>query len=472
MGCMHASAQRARCVTNPSDPDCAHQLTKSIVITDAAGIAPIRMLSDDCLLVVLSFLRLKHVCRTLSAAVIFHAAGRARVPGAGGVLYVPQDFSSLHRTVHVFLVHAYAKGWTEIRLGPGRFHLPYSDAKFSEPTLVPVPFAFRSRTNSSEMEWPSYRRCRHLLIQNAHELVISGTIMCAKDGEHILNSNPSSILTEVCGQIVLHKCTRVTLRRLRLTATRSGLLSLQSSVLLDTCVIDLCERSGILTTKGSRVTAKHCIISENRQFGICAVDRGSWARLSACDISSNGLNGAYACASAHIDVCGVTTVSHNGNYGLYASSSGVVLVQADKDGQSWAGVTSCGALFSDLSAARGVRFFGNTLGNKCSVAGGRILEYCRANETTRPYAVRVVIQSTPDRDMRQYHGLWGTLEEKCRDDDFLSVKLDDSGVGNENAEEFTLLVHRKNVIRKEVLSERVLTYDVRACSLRRFAFHL
>jgi hypothetical protein len=451
----------------------------------------IHRLSDDCLAVILQYLRVKHAAHCIATGHIWRVAGGLRLPGRGTALRVPQDVGTVCRAVRVFLAHARTKGWSSIAIGPGRWHFNYGVQNVTEPSLLPVANAslldhapsYSPRTSPM---WPDARRCRHLLLRGANQLVLSGTV----------DPHTHQPLTELCGQFVLSHCQNVALRGLRISATRSGLLAIASTAIsLEGCWVDRCGRSGMLVTEGSRVDARGCVFSDNRQYGVCAVDRRSWVRLKACTMSGNGLHGVYAVASATADVCGGAQACHNREYGLYASCSGVVLVQAEKDGNAWRGVSSCQhaaakaqdrhdhrpRTSSSGSTGRGIKLGDNMTGHKCSAAGGRVLEYRRSHVTSRPYAVRVVLRSTPNMDMRRFHGRWGTLDDTWREDGLWCVSVDaeddeygDGGYGDgvPRERQERLLVHPENVERKSVLTKPVRVYDVRRATLHRFAFHI
>ena len=114
-------------------------------------------------------------------------------------------------------------------------------------------------------------------------------------------------------------------------------------------------------------------------------------------------------------------------------------------------------------------------GAKSSAAGGRVLEYRRSHKSSRPYAVRVMLQSTPRIDMRHFDGRWGTLQDTMRKDGLWHIKVDEDG-GPDGVmplgPQESILVHPENVVRKLVLSEPILVYDMRQASMNRFAFHV
>ena len=494
MGCRLARAGGARDAAPPrSRPESALPAGRAVATAPPPVGLGVKVLSDDCLAAVLSFLIIKHVSNCVLSSRLWRAAGLMRIPGAREELRVPQDVGTVHQAVRLFIAHAHVKGWSKIRIGPGRFRLHYGDVSVEEQYL-PSAVHYSDRNNNhsssrsnclhgnSRQAWPSARRNRHLRVCNANGLALSGTVDPCTERP----------LTELIGQLVLEHCNDVTMTGLRICATRSGLHAIASTVSIEACEVVQCGNSGILAAEGSRIDARQSVFSDNCQYGICVTDKGSWCRLLACDMSGNGLHGVYASSSAHADVCGGARVRHNREYGLCANYGGVILCKLQMM-DAVGGVSSRATLqrkkhitrdecqparssrvFRTLTQeshnSRGIQLKHNMLGGQGCHAGGRVLEYDQSRMSTRPHAIRVMLKSTPSVDMRGFDGRWGTLYDTWREDGLFCVRVDESNYDSRPGEQ--LLVDHQNVVHKTVLYEPILVYDIKSARLRRFAFHI
>ena len=413
----------------------------------------ISSLHSDCLTKILFYLEIRQVGRTLTTASLWMQAGACRMPMSA--LRVPGDIQNLNCALTLFRLHSRKKRWTEILLGPGRFHLNYSNLQLS--------------LTSSEREQHQTKldcHCRHILIQDESNITIRGAT----------EPTTGQPLTQILGKVVIRNSKKINLVGLSICSATSGILILDdSSAQISACQISHCGRSGLVVGGGSRCNADRCTFSENNACGASAVGPKSWLRLASCMISENRRSGVFAKIASHIDICGGTKICGNLGCGLHPHNSGIILIQSINDVAQWKGVSSCHT--PPKNERRGICLSNNRLGNIFCSSGGRVLEYRRSRASLRPYAVRVRLKSTLKFNLGQHHGQWGTLVEKRCLDGVLCVRLDaNQNVSQDYAykvprDELVFICH-ENIMQKRVLSERIRIYDINQACLRRYAYHV